>query len=137
MLIYRGYPNHTLLFTGFPRNVSWRRVRLERGDAARLRYANFPTWTSLSEGSRRVTDGAANIDRVQVTENANANIHAVARRVAEGERFPELIGVEGPRDTLVILEGHVRVTAYLLMDSLEGVEMILGYSPEMHEWHFY
>src|SRR2546425_34638 len=56
----RGYPDR-LLFQGLPRNVTWRRFRLDPNEVADLRYANHPAWVALSGGTRRVRDGAANV----------------------------------------------------------------------------
>jgi hypothetical protein len=48
----RGYGNRTLLFKGFPQNVTWRKVAIETEDADKLKYANYETWVQLSGGSR-------------------------------------------------------------------------------------
>lgn len=136
LLDYRGYRKRIALFQGFPMDVRWRRARLEESDVERLLYANYPTWRGLSKGTRRVEDGAANIDLIQVGENANANVHGIAKLVASGEVFPELIGVEDGEGKLVIVEGHARVTAYVLENRVAGAAIILGSSPTMQLWPF-
>src|ERR1700676_2150580 len=48
---YRGYLRRTLLFTGFPKKVTWRRVELETPDLNRLKYiAKEEHWMSYSQG---------------------------------------------------------------------------------------
>lgn len=133
----RGYGAGTLLFPGFPDDVQWRRVELEPADFERMAYARTGTWLTLSGGSRRVRDGVANLDTVVAGENANANVRAVARRLAAGESFPELILVEGAGDTLVLVEGHTRATAQLLIGATQGVPALLGRSPRLAGWIYY
>ena len=58
----------------------------------------------------------------------------MARAVADGARFPPLILVTtGPSGGLVVLEGHVRLTAYMLCpDRLPPeLEVLVGSSPGM------
>ncbi len=44
-----------------------------------------------------------------------AGYRSLAQALAEGAQFPELILLYSPKqDELVVLEGHVRVTAYVL-----------------------
>ena len=58
----RGYGADQLLFRGFPSDVLWRRVGLEPADLNTVKYANYPTWVTLSGGTRIVADGAKSID---------------------------------------------------------------------------
>lgn len=133
----RGYRKGTFLFRGFPRDVHWRRAELLPEHVRELKYANFPTWTHLSKGSRLVADGSANIDTVQTDENAEANIKAVAAAILAGQRYPELIAVEDVDKSLILVEGHTRATAYVLVGFEEPVSCFVGSSPSMHLWAFY
>ena len=61
----------------------------------------------------------------------------MAREVARGARFPPLILVTtGPSGDLVVLEGHARLTAYMLCpDRLPPeLEVLVGSSPGMAAW---
>ena len=92
----RGYKADLALFMGFPGDVQWHRVELELVELKRLKYANCPLpWTTLSGGSRSVVDGAMNVGKIQIDENAVCNIRAVAAKVGSGHHFPELIVVQG------------------------------------------
>jgi len=133
----RGYRAGLYLFKGFPGDVRWRRVELLPGDVGNLRYANFPTWVALSNGSRLVADGAANIDRIQTAENVNASIKTVAAAVTAGQRYAELIAVEAHDGSLILVEGHTRATAYVLARVAEPVHCFVGSSPTMRPWAFY
>ena len=52
---------------------------------------------------------------------------------------PELIAVRVPGSYLVLLEGHVRLTAYATFPEhlLDELELYLGESPRMAEWCLY
>ena len=62
----------------------------------------------------------------------------MARAVATGARFPPLIlvttGLDG--DDLVVLEGHVRLTAFMLARGQlpPELEVLVGSSPAMTRW---
>ena len=61
----------------------------------------------------------------------------MAQAVADEARFPPLILVTtGLGDDLVVLEGHVRLTAYMLRpDRLPPeLEVLVGSSPDMAAW---
>lgn len=133
----RGYSVNEYLFRGFPTNVKWRRVDLEFEELTRLKYANFSTWITLSSGSRRVVDGVKNVGSIHTNENATDNIKAVALKIRNGWRYPELIVVQGDGEDLIIVEGHTRATAYVLAQPSIFVELLVGSSPLLDQWAFY
>jgi hypothetical protein len=110
---------------------------LQVADWSNVKYANYSTWVALSGGTRIVVDGAKNIDSVITAEDANKNIKAVAAAVRTGKRYPELIGVSGPRGEVILLEGHTRATAYALAQLPERAECIVASSPTVSRWAFY
>lgn len=137
---YRGYGQNSLLFQHFPTDIDWQRVILSRDEVGALKYAGVvETWRDLSNGSRLVRDGAANVETVSVGENANANILAVEAELLRGRTYPEIIIAAVPGDTNhVLIEGHTRATAYYrAFDKTAEVEAIVAYSPHMATWGFY
>jgi hypothetical protein len=133
----RGYGNRTFLFRGFPQDVTWRKIAITDEDVGQLKYAKYETWLQLSEGSRLVIDGAKGVDKIQVGENANENILAVAADLRSGKRYPALIAVESEEDFLILVEGHTRATAYVLAQVGEPMEILVGSSQQMKLWAFY
>lgn len=135
----RGYGDDNYLFRGFPSDVEWTLVSLTRDELGDLLYANYPTWVDLSGGTRAIRDGAKNVDRINVGEEANTNIKAVAREVASGRQYPPLIFAgESSTSGLVLVEGHTRATAYVLELPAEAeIEVIVGSSGAMRSWAFY
>jgi hypothetical protein len=137
----RGYGANGYLFRGFPNDVAWQRVRIDRSELERMKYANHETWMKLSAGTRLVRDGARNIDHIQVSENAtvtiNDNIKDVAEALRNGQSYPELIAVSGPSDVLILVEGHTRATAYVISGYSQPITCLVGTSARMSQWAFY
>jgi hypothetical protein len=131
----RGYPNQAL-FNGFPPDIKWRRVEIEHTELHRLQYANYPDWTALSGGTRRVVDAVAKIDSSSDAKRVDP-IKGIAARLRAGHRFPELIAVEQAPQNLVLVEGHARATAYAAVRPSWNLEFFLGSSAKLVNWVFY
>jgi hypothetical protein len=129
----RGYGNNALLFIGFPRDVIWRSVLIDRGDYAKLKYMNDPSWVALSSGSRLVIDGAKNLEWTEDNRDPKPNVSGILRRLSEGESLAPLIGVESGDGFLILVEGHARATAYVLSDHA-AFEMFVGSSAAIRKW---
>lgn len=129
------------VFAGFPPNVTWYRATMSRGEIATLEYIAYDYWIALSGGTRRVGDGAARIrGGGPVFGVPNDGFWAVADAIRVGETFPEPIVVSSDTASrLVILEGHVRLTAYLLRSEAlpPALPVIVGYSSRMGQWPLY
>jgi hypothetical protein len=134
---YRGYLRRTLLFTGFPKDVEWRRVELEHTDLDRLRYiAKEEHWDMYSEGTRqpkRVVDKIARGDLPDLAQK----VGAIQEKLRCGETLPELVAVEGKGTDLILIEGAHRTTAYMALRWSTNVAAFIGCSPHMSNWHFY
>ena len=133
---HRGYGTRTDYFPGFPDDVCWQWVAITPAELAGVRYIEYDYWNELSGGTRLAVDAAMRI-RAGVTPFGvpNDTVLAMAQAVAAGARFPPLIlvttGLDG--DDLVVLEGHVRLTAFMLArDQLSPeLEVLVGSSPAM------
>lgn len=118
------------LFGGFPADVAWERVALTRDEVLTILYIDWDWWLTVSRGTRLATVAA----EVQGRDEGDRAIAAAAAT------NPELIVVSDPeRSKLVLLEGHVRLTAYgafpeHLPDELEAY---LGVSPRIGEWRLW
>ena len=137
----RGYRRDEGLFGGFPDEVRWERVGLTVDDLRTIRYIDYDYWVELAGGSRLALDGARNARAgVAPFDISSEGFHAMADALAAGATAPELLIVtSGPSQPLVVLEGHVRLTAYLLRpDAVRGeVEALLGTSPALARWPLY
>jgi hypothetical protein len=132
---WRGYRRDGDVFKDFPDDVRWYRALATPQELAHLRYINDDYWIELSGGSRLVTDAVARIrNGVEAYGVGNGGYWFMADALCAGARFPELILVgKGEGAPLIVLEGHVRVTAYLLRPECmpEDVPVLVGYAPSM------
>jgi hypothetical protein len=135
---YRGYGHDALLFAGFPTDVTWQSVALTQSELGEMRYLNYMTWVELSGGSRLVKDGAANVELVPVAD-VDKIILPIERDISRGaEHAPIILVSQRPGDSLIILEGCKRATAYYraLPEDAELVA-IAGYSESLSDWTFF
>ncbi len=113
---------------------------LERGDLQGIEYIDYPYWVELAGGSRRARDAARRITAGALPREQVAGYWTLADLVRQGSTFPELILVgKSPRDDLVVLEGHARVTAYLMAAAYlpSELEAIAGYSAAIERRDLY
>jgi hypothetical protein len=100
--------------------------------------ADYDYWIELSGGTRLAADAAPRI-RAGIAPFGvpSDRLLGMAQAVADGARFPPLILVTtGPGGALVVLEGHARLTAFMLAREqlpLE-LEVLTGSSPAMTRW---
>nr|CAA9294084.1 hypothetical protein AVDCRST_MAG63-4630 [uncultured Armatimonadetes bacterium] len=125
---YRAY-----VFEELPADVSWHRALLDRQEVARVRYIDYSYWNEISGGSRLPSHAAETIRAGrEIYGQSNERFLRMARGLRDGATFPELIVVGASPDAgLTVLEGHVRLTAYLLApDHLpDHLEVIAGFAP--------
>jgi hypothetical protein len=135
---HRGYGNRTELFEGFPADVRWQWMTITPAELARVRFIDYSYWNELSGGSRLAVDAAPRIRAGVAPFGVPSDRPLVlAQEVAAGARFPPLILVTtGPGGDQVVLEGHVRLTAFMLArDRLPPeLEVLVGSSATMTRW---
>ncbi len=134
----RGYSDRTDYFEGFPDDVTWQWMAISADELAKVRYIEYDYWNELSGGSRLPVDAATRI-RAGVTPFMipNHRVLDLAQAVAEGAQFPPLILVTtGPGGDVVLLEGHVRLTAFILAREWlpPELEVLVGSSAGMARW---
>ena len=138
---FHGYQANRLLLRAFPEDARWRRAELTVSDFDTVFCAHYPIWLALSKGTRRVVDGAHNLEIVPVTDSEgrliNANILAVSNAIRQrGIFFPELLAAVDDRAPakIVVFEGHTRATAVVHARTPHPIPFIIGSSPTMHSW---
>ena len=138
---YRGASGPAPLLKGLPERLEWVRARLAPSDLPELRYADYPFWNELSDGTRsplraieRMRAGAARLGRLE------GAFEAVAARLCAGEDLgPPILVAPDDASPLVILEGHTRVTGMLLRPECvsAGIEVLIGRAPGVVDWVHY
>jgi hypothetical protein len=137
----REYDTRRGLFEDFPCDVTWSRVGLKPRQMLAVRYIDYDYWVELSKGTRLPTDAADTIRSGRtIFGEPNQGFLDAAATLRQGVTFPELILVSTAADApLVVLEGHLRLTAYgLVPDTLPPeTTALLGLSPAMSAWDLY
>ena len=133
--LLRGYRAYVL--DELPPGASWHRALLSREEVAQVRYVDYSYWNEISRGTGFPLD-AAEVIRTgrEVYGQSNAGFLRLAQALREGARFPELIVVGASPDAgLTLLEGHVRLTAYMLAQEClpDELEVIAGFAPEFSQ----
>lgn len=135
---HRDYGTRTELFDGFPDDVCWQWMAITPAELARVRFIDYDYWVELSGGTRLAADAAPRIRAGAAPFGVPSDwALGMAHEVARGARFPPLILVTtGPGGDLVVLEGHARLTAFMLArDRLPPeLEVLVGSSPTMTSW---
>jgi hypothetical protein len=139
VLGYRGYGRNVGLFAGFPLGVAWARAEMDLPELEAVRYIRDEGWVELSGGTRVASDAVRRITTNGARPSAD-KIRTIEAELAQGKAFPPLIlvGLDGrrPADQLIVLEGHARLTAYLLRPELVSwpLQVIVGYSTGISGW---
>lgn len=134
----RGFPDG-FVFNGLPLPMEWSLVSVTVEELGGFRYLNYPpTFVRLSEGTRLVRDGAANVERVKVPEGLNERVRQTEAGLAAGQIHEPVIAVTSPKEpTPILIEGNTRVTAYVRVQRPdELIELIMGTTHDLSGWEF-
>jgi hypothetical protein len=115
------------LFGGFPVDVEWERVALGCAEVLGILYINWHWWLKVSQGTRLATDAV----KVQGRDPGD---RAIAAAAATNHEL--IVVTDQAREKLVLVEGHVRLTAYAAFPALlpDTLEVYLGVSPTITQW---
>ena len=129
---HRAYVSREGLFLGFPEHVDWHRAALTADEVLEVRYINWDWWLRVSDGTRSAREAARRIRAGEV-----AGITAEEHAPVIAAPHAELIAAATPAlSPLVLVEGHVRLTAYALFPERlpDELEILLGVSDGMAGW---
>ena len=136
----RGFEEDRSLFRKFPPDVQWERAMVTATELKRVRYVSYDFWVELSGGSRMPADAARRIAQgVEIFRQSNDSFWSAANALRAGVSFPEMILVTHDGETLVVVEGHVRLTAFMLGPHQipTELEVVLGRAAKMTDWPLY
>ncbi|HXR73862.1 hypothetical protein [Actinocrinis sp.] len=128
---YRGYRRNREMFEGVPDDLTWYKAELERSEIGNLRYVDYSYWNELTENTRLVKVGVANIMEGKVVFGVpNDRFLALAQDIRHGRHDfgPVILWAQDAAAPLEILEGHLRATALGLAgdEAPAAVEAIVG-----------
>jgi len=138
---FKGSDDEGSLFDDFPKNVLWKRAILIKDDLMKVKYIDYDYWNELSNGTRLVSEGATSIRKgIEIFNQSNQNFWNAFEALKKGVKFPEpiLIAKNFVSD-LVVVEGHLRLTVYLLNPKYtpNEIEIIVGFSEDFQDWDMY
>lgn len=122
----RGWPD-TGYFEGFPRDISWWKALLTVDELLAVLYIDWDYWLDISDGTR-----------LPIRAIAKAGWER-GRGLLPDEVEPIIVVQDTRYERLVVLEGHARLTNFVLArDRLPSeVPCLLGQSPTMAKWDCY
>src|SRR5262245_11672097 len=125
--VARGWGRNDGMFRDWPENIAWSRVAMTPDELLDVLFIDWDWWLTVTGGTRRPRDArvdAAGYEPIALAARTNPELIAV--RAAEGAR-------------IVLVEGHVRLTAYALFPQHlpSELELYLGESPEIVRWGNY
>jgi len=125
---FRGYGEDRELFENFPDEFEWSLCSFSGTDLEKIRYINYSYWNELSEGTHMPSDAAKTIrNGIRVYGVANDGFLHAAEYIKNGGTFPKLFLLTADYENFVIVEGHLRMTAYALVpEYFTEVEAIVG-----------
>lgn len=128
----------TSTFHKFPEDVIWHRASLTKVELEKVKYIDYSYWNELSSGTRLPKVAAKNIQLgLEVFGESNKGFLKAAEHIKRGGSFPAIILVAKDKQSeLVILEGHLRMTAYFLAKEClpPELEVIIGFSKNIDKW---
>jgi hypothetical protein len=134
---HQGWLKGPHVFGDFPGSLEWVRALLTPDEVLAIRYIDWDWWLTISDGSRSPVEAARKIRGGEVAGVSAEEHEPIARRLRSADPPPELIVVTTPeRSQPVVIEGHVRLTAYALFPEClpDELEILLGASDEIEGW---
>jgi hypothetical protein len=134
---HRAWLRREGLFGGFPFDVAWLRVGLTRERVLEVLYIDWDWWLRISGGTRLPLEAARRIRSGEIPGSTAEWHQPIAARLGSEDPPHELIVVSTPAlAKLVLLEGHIRLTAYALFPEYlpDSLEVYLGVSEEIARW---
>lgn len=135
---FRGYGLNRELFERFPADVEWCICSFANGDLKNIRYIDYSYWNKLSRGTRSPLTAAQTIlDGIEIYGQNNTGFLKAAEFIKGGGKFLRPIFLTSDFEHFVIVEGHLRMTAYALApECFNDIECFVGEcrSDELKNW---
>ena len=125
---FRGYGLNQEMFERFPAVTAWNLCSFSSDDLERIRYIDYSYWNELSAGTHFPMAAAETIRKgITIYGQDNDGFLRAAEYIRSGGIFPRMFFLTSDFDKFVIVEGHLRMTAYALApECFNQVEVIVG-----------
>lgn len=125
---FRGYGLNRELFERFPTEIVWSLCSFSSGDLKNIRYIDYSYWNELSQGTRSPLTAAQTIlNGIEIYEQSNEGFLKAAEFIKGGGKFLRPIFLTSDFEHFVIVEGHLRMTAFALApECFDNIECFVG-----------
>jgi len=138
---YRGYQQNSLIFDHFPNDIKWFDATISKDELGKVMYINWDYWLDVSNGTRLPKFVAQKIKDGKLPEDKEImRFKTIANAMRLGIKVPRLILIaKDEKAKLVVLEGHARITAFLLIPETlpNDIEVIIGLSKKLTDYNLY
>lgn len=135
---FRGYGLNRELFENFPNEIQWSLCNFAGDDLNNIRYIDYSYWNELSKGTHSPLTAAQTIQSgIEIYGQSNAGFVKAAQYIKSGGKFPRPILLTYDSEHFVIVEGHLRITAFALVpEHFNNVECLVGKcsSDDLKNW---
>jgi hypothetical protein len=117
-------------------SLEWWYATVTREELADVLYIDWDFWLEVTDGSRLPRDYVRRLSSADVPPALRDIIAAIRDR----HPLPPMILVDsGPGTRTVVVEGHLRLTAYVMAGATapDQVEVLFGRSPLVADWSDY
>lgn len=125
---FRGYGLNRDLFENFPRDIQWSLCNFVSDDLNKIRYIDYSYWNELSQGTHSPLTAAQTIQKgIEIYDQSNAGFVKAAEFIKSGGKFSRPILLTSDSEHFVIVEGHLRITAFALVpERFNNIECFVG-----------
>lgn len=135
---FRGYGLNRELFENFPNDIQWNLCNFESYDLSNIRYIDYSYWNELSKGTHSPLIAARTIrNGIEIYNQSNAGFVKAAEYIKDGGKFLRPIFLTYDFEHFVIVEGHLRITAFALVpEHFNNIECFVGKcsSDDLKKW---
>lgn len=127
--VFRGYGEGRELFERFPTQfMEWSLCSFSELDLENIQYIDYSYWNELSAGTRKPLAAAETVRKgIRIFDVSNDRFLRATEYIEGGGTFPKLFFVTSDYESFVIVEGHLRMTAYALVPKyFDKVEVIVA-----------
>lgn len=125
---FRGYGLNRELFENFPNEIQWSFCNFVSNDLNNIRYIDYSYWNELSQGTHSPLTAAQTVrNGIEIYDLSNEGFLKAAEFIKSGGKFPRPILLTSDLKHFVIVEGHLRITAFALTpEHFNDVECFVG-----------
>lgn len=125
---FRGYPDEDM-FKNFPKIQRWDFCAFTKEDLYNCYFIDYDYWNELSSNTSLPKEAAKNILKgIEIYDVPNEQYIKARKFLDEGGEFPPVIVITSNEKKYLIIEGHLRMTAYALSEKFFDAKVFVGYT---------